>query len=185
MTMQEETTRDAWADEEPLDGSAGGADGGESLEELRAQRDEFLASWQRAQADYKNLRRRSQAELEAGVRRALQPLLEDLLLVLDHLDLALSSPAESEDARNLAAGVGLVRAQLVSALERAEVREVDASVAFDPERHQAVATVPTAEAEPGTVVDVVRKGYLWRDAVLRPAQVRVAAPPTEGSGEAS
>ncbi len=152
------------------------------FEALVAERDELQARWQRAQADYQNLRRRAQADLEAGVRRETQPLMDNLLLVLDYLDMALKSPTDSTDAKNLAVGVGMTRDQLVRALEDHEVRPVETNVPFDPEVHQAVARVelgqPGAEqANPGDIVEVVRAGFTWRFGVLRHAQVRVAAEP--------
>ncbi len=160
---------------EDQDSDAPLSTGNESLEDLRAQRDEYLSLLKRAQADYKNLRRRGLADLDAGVRRSLQPLLESLLLVLDHLDMALTTPTRSEDAKSLAVGVQMTRDQLVAALEREDVREIDSKGAFDAERHQAVATVESDDARAtGSIVDTIRKGYTWRDNVLRPAQVCVA-----------
>jgi len=156
------------------------ADGDESPESLRSQRDEYLAAWQRAQADYRNLRRRAEADLEAGLKRSMQPLLENLLLVLDHLDMALSAPTGSEESRNFAVGVQLTRDQLVRALEQEEVVAVRETGLFDPEIHQAVAMVETDEAEPGQIVECIRRGFTWRGQVLRYGQVRVAA----GAGSA-
>lgn len=151
-----------------------------SVEQLAAERDEYLELWKRAQADYKNLRRRGMADLEAGVRRSMQPLLDNLLLVLDHLEMALASPVESEDAKNFAIGVELTRKQLLAALAQEEVAEISTDGEFDPEAHQAVEMVADSDAEPGTIVATVRKGYRWRGVVLRYAQVRVAAGPADG-----
>src|SRR5688572_27701436 len=86
--------------------------------ELARERDDYLARWQRAAADYKNLRRRTADEIEAAVRRALLPLFSNLLLVIDHLDLALQAKVESPDARSLSTGVKLTRDQLLQALQQ-------------------------------------------------------------------
>jgi len=142
---------------------------------LRAERDEFRAKWQRAQADYQNLKRRSTADFEAISRRTMQPLLEELLRVLDHLDLALTSPATTEEARNLIQGVQLTRDQFMRVLEQEQVAPVPEEGTFDPAIHQAVGTVDAPEAEPGSIVQTVRRGYTWREGVLRHAQVMVAA----------
>jgi molecular chaperone GrpE len=150
------------------------ADPSQELARLTRERDEYLSLWQRAQADYQNQRRRSNAENEAQVRSALEPLLEDLLLVADHLDLALASPAQSEEAKNLALGVELVRHQLYGLLDRAGVSAVPAEGSFDPSRHQAVQSEPRSDVEPGTCLATIRKGYLWRGRVLRFAQVKVS-----------
>ena len=142
---------------------------------LRRERDEAVTKWQRALADYQNLKRRSQSDYENGLRRSLQPLAENLLLVLDNLDMALAAPVTSEDAVNLAAGVQLTRDQLVTAIATLDVKPIGVEGEFDPAVHQAVETVEAGGADPGAIVDVVRPGFTWRHGVLRHAQVRVAA----------
>lgn len=151
------------------------AEGQEDEATLRKQRDEYLALWQRAQADYKNLKRRSAAEVDGAVRRTMAPLLENLLLVLDYLDMALKSPAEVQETKDLAMGVSLTRDQLLRALDQEEVVAISTSGAFDPELHQAVERVEDSGMEPGSIVRTKRSGYSWRGIVLRPAQVDVAA----------
>jgi molecular chaperone GrpE len=162
--------------------SALGAPTGTDLdyEQVQAERDEALASWKRAQADYQNLRRRLQSDIDAAVQRAKQGLLQELLLVADYLDMALASPAKSEDARSLHAGVEMTRAQLLRALERENVRALPEQGRFDPAVHQAVESVASDAHEPGTIVGTLRRGYTIGGQVLRPAQVRVAAEPTSG-----
>jgi molecular chaperone GrpE len=155
------------------------ADGGlaAELERVARERDDLSAKLQRATADYQNLRRRQQMDVDAAVRRGLESLLQNLLLVLDHLDLALAAPAESDEAKKLARGVALTRDQFLAALAQEDVTPIEAGTSFDPARHEAVATVERADLEPGTVVDVLRRGYTWRDKVLRVAHVRVSAAP--------
>jgi len=144
------------------------------LEALRAERDEYLQQWKRAQADYQNLRRRNQVEFEAAQRRGFERLFGNLLLVLDSLDMALAAPATNEETRALAAGVKLTRDQLLSALETEELRPMNDAGAFDPALHQAVAE-EAAPGEAGRILATLRRGYTWKGAVLRPAQVRVSA----------
>lgn len=165
---------------DPRESAEEAADGEDELARVTRQRDEYLESWKRAQADYQNLKRRALAEAEAAALRDQRPLLEELLLVLDHLDMALGQPFEGEEARNLATGVRMTRDQLVSALEGQEVERIDTDGDFDPERHQAVATIPTDEAPPGRILRVVRTGWSHRGQVLRYAQVEVATAPTVG-----
>ena len=162
------------------DGAAAGA-----APDLRAQVEEYKARWQRAQADYQNMRRRIAADMEAQLRRTLQPLLEDLLLVLDNLDLALRAPAANPESQSLAAGVRLTRDALVKILADNGVREIPDGGSFDPALHQAVSSVRTADAEPASVLTTVRRGYLWGEGVLRYAQVVVAAAPEKGAGDQS
>jgi molecular chaperone GrpE len=144
---------------------------------LAAERDDYLARWQRAAADYQNLKRRSASEVEGAVRRSLESLLAGLLLVVDHLDLALSAQVHSEDARSLAEGVRLTRDQLLGTLRQEGVEPIIDGGAFDTRLHEAVATVEQADREPGQIVDTLRRGYTWRGQVLRAAHVRVSRAP--------
>lgn len=147
---------------------------------LAAERDDYLARWQRAAADYQNLKRRSAAEVEGAVRRSLESLLAGLLLVVDHLDLALSSKLESDDARALAEGVRLTRDQLLGTLRQEGVEPILEGGAFDTRLHEAVATVERDDVPAGQVVDTLRRGYTWRGQVLRAAHVRVSRAPEQG-----
>ena len=141
------------------------------------ERDEYLVNWQRARADFQNLKRRTLEDIEAAVARERSSLLEETLTILDYLDMALASQCESQDAQNLLVGVRMTRDQLWAMLERQQVKAIDADGAFDPNLHQAVSTVETEDAEPGSVVEIVRRGYTIGDRVLRYAQVKVAAAP--------
>lgn len=179
MSFQPEQRRELSDDELPENASEDVQQEPEEsdLERARRERDEYLASWQRAQADYQNLRRRLSADIDAATRRAKQPLLSDVLLVLDQLEMALAVPAEHEDAKNLRTGVELTRGELLRALENEGVRPVPEGGAFDPAVHQALRTVAAPDAEPGAIVKTVRRGYTFGDQVLRFAQVEVAGEP--------
>jgi molecular chaperone GrpE len=144
------------------------------IENLEQRCEELNTLWLRAQADYKNLRRRAVTDSEAELKREMQPLLEELLLVLDFLDMALSSPAESEDAKNLSMGVQMTRTKFVQALEAAQLKSISTDGTFDPAVHEAAETRADTSVEPGTIVETVRRGYTWHDLVLRPAVVVVA-----------
>jgi molecular chaperone GrpE len=145
------------------------------LSKASAERDEYRASWQRAQADYQNLRRRIGSDIEAAVARSKQSLLAELLLVLDYLEMALAAPCASPEGRNLHAGVELTRAQLWKVLEREGVALVPESGRFDAAVHQAVERVETASEPEGTILATLRRGYRLGNQILRPAHVRVAA----------
>ena len=178
--------RDVEAELEELD-DAGDQSGAldaaplDDVELLRRELEETVGKWQRAQADYQNLKRRMNSDLELRLRRTMEPLLRSLLLVLDHLDMALMSPTESQDAKNLAIGVEMVRKQMVTALEESEVERIDDQGSFDPELHQAIGEVASEAHAPGTIVETIRAGYSWRGQALRHAEVRVAADPGEST----
>jgi molecular chaperone GrpE len=154
---------------------------GSTLEDVARQRDQYLEMWQRANADYQNLRRRGASDLENAARRAKESLLQDLLLVLDYLQMALSSECQTDEGRNLLVGVRMTRDELLRVLEREGVRAVPEGGPFDPRVHQAVATLETDEMEPGQVVATVRRGYALGDHTLRHAQVQVTTAPGEGA----
>lgn len=184
-TRPEPADVDANGASEPVEAAPTAAHA-KQLSELTAQRDEYLASWQRSQADYQNLRRRLQSDIDSAVGRAKGPLLSDLLLVLDYLDMGLATPCTSSDAKNLLAGVEMTRGQLVRALEREGVKPVAETGAFDAAVHQAVERVETNDVAPNTIVSTLRRGYTIHGNVLRPAQVKVAvAPPAAGAPDAA
>jgi molecular chaperone GrpE len=148
------------------------------LAKLRRERDENLQNWKRATADYQNLRRRLQSDIDAASQRAKQPMLLDLLLVLDYLEMALKTPVTTVEGKNLAAGVELTRSVLLRTLERENVRAVAEDGPFDAAVHQAVESVQTRDHAPGTILGTLRRGYTSNGQVIRPAQVRVAVEPT-------
>ena len=152
--------------------------------ELTARCAELEDKLLRSVADYQNLRRRNQADVESALRRALQPLFADLLLVLDFLDLALSTPATNDEAKNLATGVQLIRTRLLQALEAAGLEELPTRGAFDPAIHETGGS-RAAEDAPGTILEVARKGYRWRGQVVRPARVIIAAESSAAAPDAS
>lgn len=157
---------------------------GSDLARVVAERDEYLASWQRAQADYQNLRRRIGSDTEAAVARAKQALLAELLLVLDYLELALAAPCASSEGKNLHAGVELTRQQLWRVLEREGVKLVPESGRFDAAVHQAVEHVESSEQPEGTILTTLRRGYTLGNQILRAGQVRVSSGAQRAQAEA-
>jgi len=156
----------------------------ERTEALVRERDEHFANWQRAQADYQNLRRRMSSDIDSAVQRAKKPLHQDLLLVLDVLDMALATPCTTAEGKSLLAGVQMTRAQLAGLLEREGIRPVAEGGSFDPALHQAVEKVETDGAAPGTILATLRTGYTVAGQILRPAQVRVAVAPATDAARA-
>lgn len=149
----------------------------DELTKLTRERAEYLEAWTRARADYQNLRRRLQSDIDSSVGRAKESMLLELLLVLDFMDMALAAPVESQEAQNLKYGVEMTRNQMMTLLEREGVSLVPPSGAFDPTVHEAIEVVPHAEVEPGEIVETARKGYRIGNRTLRAAHVRVAGDP--------
>lgn len=140
------------------------------LAEQKAQ--ENHEAWLRAMAEAENTRRRAAEEIEKARRFALDRFVTELLSVKDSLEAALAV-GEGATLESLKSGVELTLKQLVSVLEKNNVKEINPlGERFDPNLHQAIAMVP-GEGEPNTVASVLQKGYLLHDRVLRPALVTV------------
>jgi molecular chaperone GrpE len=151
------------------------AESGDQVAALTAERDEAVDRWKRTAADFDNFRKRVAREREELVTLANERLVKELLPILDDLERALVAAAEHEEAR-LEEGVRLVHRALGSLLERNGVKEIDTNGVFDPHVHEALLAQPS-EADEGSVIDVVQKGYTLGDRVVRPARVVVAAAP--------
>ena len=147
----------------------------EELVALRAERDEYLDALQRLKAEFDNFRKRTAREQADLVTRANERLVKELLPVLDDLSRALQAAEEHQEA-TLEEGVKLVHRSFADLLRREGLVEIATDGRFDPHVHEALLSQPS-EAEEGSILDVVQKGYSLGDRVLRPARVVVAAPP--------
>jgi molecular chaperone GrpE len=143
------------------------------LAELEAQRDEYLAGWQRTQADFENYRKRALRDQQAFAARASERLVGKLLPVLDDLERAIEAAEHHEEAKVIE-GVEMTKSALAAALASEGVEEIPADGLFDPHVHEALLTQPVEGVETGVIVQVVQRGYRLGDVVLRPARVIVA-----------
>jgi molecular chaperone GrpE len=144
------------------------------LTQIESERDEYLDTLRRVQAEFENYRKRVIKEQTALVDRATSGLLEQLLPVLDSFELALKNLDSdgSEDIESVRKGVELVYAELFGVLEKAGLSRVEAEgKPFDPNVHEAVMQ-EDGDGEP-VVTDVLRTGYTLKGRVLRPAMVKV------------
>jgi molecular chaperone GrpE len=144
----------------------------ERLAEVERERDEYLNDLKRVAADFENYRKRVARDQEGLVARAHERLVKELLPVLDDLERALEAAAQHEEAK-LEEGVRLVYRELVEALAREGLVEVETDGQFDPHVHEALVSQPS-EREDGSVIEVLQKGYRLGDRVLRPARVVVS-----------
>jgi molecular chaperone GrpE len=144
------------------------------LSQTESERDEYLDTLRRVQAEFENYRKRVIKEQTALVDRATSGLVEQLLPVLDSFELALKNldSAGSDDIESVRKGVELVYAELLGALEKAGLSRIEAEgKPFDPNVHEAVMQ-EDGDGEP-VVTDVLRTGYTLKGRVLRPAMVKV------------
>jgi molecular chaperone GrpE len=145
---------------------------------LRAERDEYLDTLRRVQADFENYRKRMLRDQTTHLEGATRGLVEQLLPVLDAFELALGITGgmggAGTDPERLRKGLELVYSELLGVLEKAGLERIEAyGQPFDPAEHEAVMHVDADDGEPG-VRDVVRTGYRLKGKVLRPAMVKVA-----------
>jgi molecular chaperone GrpE len=144
----------------------------EQTDELAAERDELVDRLQRLQAEFENYRKRAARDQQALVARAHERLVKELLPILDDLGRALEAAEQHEEAA-LEDGVRLVHKQLIDVLAKEGLTEIETDGAFDPHVHEALLAQPS-NAEAGTVLEVLQKGYRLGDHVLRPARVTIA-----------
>jgi molecular chaperone GrpE len=153
----------------------------EELERQLAEKDriaqEYIAKYRQAASEFEESRLRLRREISKDIERGRREILADLLEVVDNLDRAIEAAGRSASPDALLQGVEMVRRQFLSKLEGLGVRRIEAAgVSFDPARHEAVSTVPSANPEDdGRIVGIVRHGYTIGDDVLRPASVAVSA----------
>jgi molecular chaperone GrpE len=131
----------------------------------------------RLAADFENYKKRAARERLEYVALANERLIAELLPILDDLERALAAAEQHEEAQ-LEEGVRLVHRSLAGLLERHGVQVIETDGKFDPHVHEALLSQPS-DAEEGSVLDVVQKGYKLGDRVVRPARVVVAAPDEE------
>ncbi|MEP7336074.1 MAG: nucleotide exchange factor GrpE [Actinomycetota bacterium] len=144
----------------------------DQVDELAVERDELVDRLQRLQAEFENYRKRAARDQQALVERAHERLVKELLPVLDDLGRALEAAEQHEEAA-LEDGVRLVHRQLMDVLSKEGLTEIATDGAFDPHVHEALLSQPS-DAEAGTVLEVLQKGYRLGDHVLRPARVTIA-----------
>jgi molecular chaperone GrpE len=141
----------------------------------RAEAESYLDDLRRLQAEFDNYRKRTMREQTARIASASQALVAKLLPVLDNFELAVSHAEQSRDFDRMLKGVEMVFGELREVLSNEGLASIESEgKPFDPGRHEAVVAVELEGAEPGTVVDVIRKGYEFNGRVLRPAMVKVA-----------
>jgi molecular chaperone GrpE len=148
------------------------------LEQARTEAGENLDRFLRAKAESENIRRRAEADVTAAHKYALDRFAAEIISVRDSLDLArmVELPKDTSPAvQKMHEGLDLTLKLLDSVFQKFGVTLLDPKgQKFDPERHQAISMVESVEVPPGYVVNVVQKGYLLNDRLLRPAMVVVA-----------
>ena len=148
------------------------------LEQARAEAAENLDRFMRAKAETENVRKRAEADVAAAHKYGIERFAAEIIAVRDSLELArtVELPGDSNPAvLKMHEGLDLTLKLMDSVFQKFGLIQVDPrGQKFDPERHQAISMVPSAEVPPNHVVNVVQKGYMLNDRLLRPAMVVVA-----------
>jgi molecular chaperone GrpE len=153
-----------------------GADSGDASEKLAAvekQRDEYLAGWQRAKADFANYKREEMTRLREVAQYGSEDLIRDLIGVLDNFDLGLR--ATEKNGTTVDKGIYLIRMQIEDILRKRGLLKVELEPGdnFDPAVAEAMAEIPSDKPE-GTIVEEVEAGYKLHDKIIRAARVIVS-----------
>jgi molecular chaperone GrpE len=129
----------------------------------------------RTAADFENYKRRTAQEKEDLLKYSNAKLMTELLPVLDNFQLALKSPAESQEAQNVVKGVEMIYRQMMQTLEQAGMAKIEAvGQPFNPNLHEAIMQVEDDTVPEDTVVEELRAGYMLKERVIRPSMVKVS-----------
>lgn len=147
-----------------------------SLAELEQKAEEYLDGWQRSRAEFANYKKRilrEQAEVHQAARGDVIKLYLD---ISDDLKRALDEKPDTPDQDSWANGIEIIYQKLKARLEAEGIKPMHAlGQMFDPNLHEALMQEENEQFESGTVIEVIKEGYLLGEKVLRPALVRVAA----------
>ena len=156
------------------------ADVKEKEDEIKALNDTLL----RSQAEFENYKKRITKEKSDLLKYANEELVKEVLRTVDNLEMAIGHAREANQSDSITEGVEIILKHLLQSLERFGVSGFNAvGEKFDPNRHEAVIQVESAEHEPNTVIAESQKGYFLRDRLLRPSLVTVTKMPPDESEE--
>lgn len=127
----------------------------------------------RLAAEFDNYKKRVKSDMERAQMMGKAEILKNLLPVLDEFELAMLSISSVQD-KNLAKGVEMVYSNFVDSLEREGLTEIGTDGIFDPYKHEIVVSKAESSRKPGTILEVVKRGYTFNGIMLRPASVIIA-----------
>ena len=146
------------------------------LEQARTRAEENMDGWQRAQAEFANYKKRIERDRISLHIEITANVLKRYLEVVDDLDRAMENCPEAGDGAEWAAGIELIYRKFMTILENEGISQMQAEgEQFDPNLHEAIAQEDSPDHESGQIIEVINKGYLIGERVLRPALVRIAS----------
>ncbi len=162
------------------DGDAEQSEAQDPTAGLQADLDRFRDLAARSQADFENYKKRSAREKEEAIKYANKSLLERLVGIIDNFELGLAAAKEQSADSPIYSGLVLVQKQLSDLLAENGLQPIEAEgKTFDPNLHEAIAHEPSNEYPEGIVVRQTRRGYRFKDRLLRPAKVIVSSGPAK------
>jgi molecular chaperone GrpE len=151
-------------------------------QEIAALKDQLL----RKVAEFENFKRRTREEKDILIKYGTEGLIYDLLPVLDDFERSMQAGREHPDFEVFYKGIEIINGKLLRTLEQRGVKAIEAKgKPFDVDFHDALLQIPTPDAEPGTVIDVIEKGYVLHDKVIRHAKVTVAIDSADGGASSA
>lgn len=145
------------------------------LEECQRQKQEYLAGWQRARADFINYKKEEMERIQELIGYAKEEFLLNILPILDNFDQAEKKIPEQKLQDEEIKGLLQIKDQLLNYLKRLGAKEMKImGEKFNPNLHEVAAEEEKAGTDPGTIIEEVQKGYMIGDRVLRAAKVKVA-----------
>jgi molecular chaperone GrpE len=172
---REEEMNSSGQAKQPSPAAASDADSEDAMAGLQADLDRFRDLALRSQADFENYKKRAAREKEDAVKYANSSLLQRLVSILDNFELGLAAAKTESERSPIYSGMVLVQKQLNDLLEENGLQAIEAEgKTFDPNLHEAIAHEPSETSE-GTVVRQARRGYRFKDRLLRPARVVVSS----------
>lgn len=143
------------------------------IDELKSEVDRLKNAYAKAYADTENVKRRLQTEADTNKKYRIQSFAKEILPAIDNLERALAASDESES--QLKKGVEMIYNQLIKSLKDEGVEEIDClNKKFDPNFEQSIMVEKKEGVEPGVVIEVLQKGYMLKDRVLRAAMVKIS-----------
>ncbi len=145
------------------------------LEAEKKRSEQFMTRLKYLQADFENLRRRCDRQIEEVTQYSNERIIIQLLEVVDELELAIKNAQFTESVQTLTEGVQMTLKRLRKVLEQEGVTPIESvDQPFDPSKHNAIAAVERDDVENCVVIEEVRKGYMMKNKVIRPSIVKVA-----------
>ena len=148
-----------------------------SLEECQKQRDEYLAGWQRARADFLNYKKEEIERLKGFINYASEETILKVLPLLDNLYLAEKNLPENLKNDDYVKGLLQTKTLFENFLKEQGIASIEVlGKKFDPNLHEVIEEVEVKDQEPGIIVEEIQKGYLIQERLLRPAKVKITKP---------